>query len=90
MESKVFEVIARVTTDPVNQLHVVCREETCGVLIPGSSDQHSLTRYARLMHMGERLSEDLGLPFATVAVRRDFEAIYLTNGEIVRTGIFTQ
>jgi hypothetical protein len=79
MEARIFSEISSQTQTRggLAQVHVVCRETVCGILLPLSSQTDRLN----IVEFGRELAEELGFAQHSLANRNDFQAIYLSISE---------
>jgi hypothetical protein len=78
MESRIIGELAKHTEAGLSQIFVVCRQETCGILLPLSE---SAPNRPNVMLAGSEILSDLGFAHYSFAERPDFQAIYVTNRE---------
>jgi hypothetical protein len=80
MESRILAELPRHAERGLSQLFVVCRQRTCGVLLPALEDTASRLDLSRT---ASALATDLGFANHSVAERSDYQAIFLTTREQV-------
>jgi hypothetical protein len=76
MEARLYAEVARHAGNGLSQLHVVCRETICGVLMPAVAGVDR----QNLFQLGTRLTDELKFSRHAIADRADFQAIYFENG----------
>ena len=86
MESKLYDAIANRSSVLVSQLHVVCRQSTCGLLLPYSPGSERVNT----IMIGNELADELGFVGHAIANRPDFQALYFTRSEEQASAIWVQ
>jgi len=78
MESRILAELSGYAETGLTQVFVVCRQHTCGILLPALEDTASRLN---LNLTGSALGSELGFPNHSVADRSEFQAIFLTTRE---------
>jgi hypothetical protein len=85
MEARIFSEMSRLMSDGLAQVHVVCRQTVCGVLLPSSS-----TDRRNLFEIGRQVADELGFAQHSIADRSDFQVLYLSIAEELTPYLFVQ
>jgi len=77
MEARIMAALGGSAERGLAQIFVVCREASCGVVLPPDSG----SPVPELIRAGQALSDTFGFSHHSVADRSGFQAIYLTRRE---------
>lgn len=87
MESELYREVTTLSNGSITHAQVVCREKTCGILLPDSSSRMTLPQ---LMQLGSQLRDKLGFQHRSFSDLSDFQALYLTKSEDVSSVLYMQ
>lgn len=76
MESRIMSEIARMEQGGLAHLFAVCRQDSCGIVLPASDADEDLST---LLGKAMELRSALAFGHVSIAYRSNFQAIYLTR-----------